>query len=276
MADQSTIKTVIEPTSEPKLHSGSFRRRRWALRQRNKKLYEASVEGDDPEEEDPAVPDLVDSSDSEWDPLNQMIFGDKQNLIRSMPKEAAGMGIGPRWCDKSLAVIFEPEEGAYSKEVMGVSNYAAMHGDWIRISSVMDSGACAPVAPLGMLPGHPMRENAASKAGKTYSAASGHEIQRHGEQHIRAVTDNGLETEVIFQLADVEGPLVSISSVCGRENRVIFGQSGGVIQNVATGAEVPFQRRGGVYALGLWVRRPREHSAGSSAQASVSPPFARR
>ena len=190
-----------------------------------------------------------------------------------MPREDIGIGVGPRWFDRSLSVIFEPEEGAFSKEVMGVSDYTAMHGDWIRISSVMDSGACAPVAPVGMLPGCPIRENAASRAGKTFSAASGHEIKRHGEQVVRAVTDNGLETEVVFQLADVECPLVSISSVCDKGNRVIFGQSGGVIQNVETGAEVPFQRRGGVYALGLWVRRPQ--GEGGRARGRAQPPFAR-
>ena len=298
--DQSMIKTVFEPTSEPKLHSG--RRRRWAIRQREQRLQEAKrgdsestsphfgVESATEEGSGSCPHDLVDSSDSEdekidegevesdseWDPLNQLIFGDKKNLTCEMPKEANCIGIGPRWFDHSLSGIFEPEEGAYSKEVMGVSDYAAMHGDWIRISSVMDSGACAPVAPLGMLSGYPIRENEASRAGKTFSAASGHDIKRFGEQHIRAVTDNGLETEVCFQLAEVECPLVSISSVCDKGNRVIFGKSGGVIQNVATGAEVPFQRRGGVYALGLWVKRPRDQGGAASAPVPAVGPFARR
>ena len=139
---------------------------------------------------------------------------------------------------------------------------------------MVDSGACAPVCPLGMVPGYPYRENRASKEGKTFSAASGHTIRRHGEQELHAVTDNGLPTEILFQVADVEYPLVSVSAVCDNGNRVIFGRAGGVIQNVQTGAEVPFERRGGVYALGLWVRKPRAE-AGAAAVAAVSP-FGRR
>ena len=190
----------------------------------------------------------------------------------------AGIGIGTRWFDAALAPVFDPEEGADAAEVLGVSDYATLHGEWVRISSVMDSGACAPVAPLGMLPGYPVRENAASKQGKTYSAASGHAIKRHGEQHLKALTDNGVATEILFQLADVECPLVSISAVCDKGNRVIVGRSGGVILNLATGAEVPFERRGGVYALGLWVRRPRAEAgaAGAGPAAATVAPFARR
>lgn len=157
-----------------------------------------------------------------------------------------------------------------------MNDYTSIYGDWIRISSVMDSGACAPVAPLGMLPGYPVLENEASRAGKTFNAASGHAIKRHGEQRLQAVTDNGLPTEVLFQLCDVSCPLMSISAVCDKGNRVIFGVSGGVIQNLAMGAEVPFRRRGGVYALGLWVKRPSEKSTGAATTSGAQPPFIRR
>ena len=211
--------------------------------------------------------------EEEWPELNRLIFGAREHLVCTMPPEAAG--VGTRWFDEKLCPVFDPDEGA--NEVLGMSDYASEHGDWIRISSVMDSGACAPVAPLGMLPGYPVQENAASRAGKTCSAASGHAIKRHGEQHLRAVTDNGMETEVCFQLCDVACPLVSISAVCDKGNRVTFGRAGGVIQNLATGAEVPFERRGGVYALGLWVRRPVGMSSpGAAKGAGAESPFVRR
>ena len=223
------------------------------------------------------IPEKLDDDD-DWDDLNRFIFGPKENLVRSMPLEDAGIGLGPRWFDERLCPVFDPDEGA--DEVLGLSDYASMHGDWIRISSVMDSGACAPVAPVNMFPGMLVRENAASRAGKTFSAASGHDIKRYGETHLKAVTDNGMETEVLFQLCDVACPLVSISAVCDKGNRVIFGRAGGVVQNLATGAEVPFERRGGVYALGLWVRRPREPgpaaAGGDTRAATAASPFVRR
>ena len=49
---------------------------------------------------------------------------------------------------------------------------------------------------------------------------------------------------------------MSVSAICFKGNRVIFGKSGGVIQNIATGQEIPFERQGGIYALGIWIRRP--------------------
>ena len=100
-----------------------------------------------------------------------------------------------------------------------------------------------------------MRPNAASRAGKAYSSASGHPLHNLGEQLLSAVTDGGMETEVLFQLADVSCPLISVSQICDHGNRVIFGRGGGVIMNLDTGHEVPFQRQGGVYSLGLWMRR---------------------
>ena len=119
----------------------------------------------------------------------------------------------------------------------------------------MDSGLCSPVAPPSMAPGHPIRPSAGSKAEKSDSSASDHPLYNLGEQVLKVVTDNGLDTEVLLQLADKSCPLVSVSTICNFGNRVIFGRGGGVIYNLSIGMEVPFQRRGGVYALGLWVRK---------------------
>ena len=295
------VTTASEPTSDAKPHSGdrldagtsprplSGRRKRWAMKKKQDAelaVKDQSVltnvqkpESDTSQHGATAVlggesgPPAGDDSPEEWDSLNRMIFGARENLVRTMPQEAGGIGISTRWFDERLCPVFDLDEGG--DKVLGLADYASMQGDWIRISSVMDSGACAPVAPVDMLPGYPIKENAASKAGKTFSAASGHAIKRHGEQQLRAVTDNGLETEVLFQLCDVSCPLVSISAVCDKGNRVIFGRAGGIIQNLDTGAEVPFERRGGVYAIGLWVRRP-AHSAGGARPETAVPPFARR
>ena len=139
--------------------------------------------------------------------------------------------------------------------LLGCGTWQEDHGDWARVNGVVDSGACKPVAPPSMAPGYPVRQNDASRAKKAYSSASGHPLYNIGEQLLPAMTDDGSETEVLFQLADVSCPLISVSQICDRGNRVIFGRGGGVILNLETGQEVPFQRVGGVYALGLWMRR---------------------
>ena len=256
---------------------GGGRRRRWALRisgEQGDATRSAAQEGGDRQDVTATLSAITeDQGEDGWSDLNRKIFGPLSGLAARAP-EPVGLGVGARWFDQAVAPIFDMDEGHEQTELLGMSEYATLHGDWIRVSSVVDSGACAPVCPLGMVPGYPYRENRASKEGKTFSAASGHAIRRHGEQELHAVTDNGLPTEILFQVADVECPLVSVSAVCDNGNRVIFGRAGGVIQNVQTGAEVPFERRGGVYALGLWVRKPRAE-AGAAAVAAVSP-FGRR
>ena len=139
--------------------------------------------------------------------------------------------------------------------MLGFGGWQEDHGDWVRLCSVVDSGACAPVAPPSAAPGHPVRPSPGSRAGKSYNSASGHPLHNLGELPLNTVTDNGLETSVLFQLADVSCPLVSVSHICDHDNRVIFGRSGSVITNLLSGMEVPFERKGGVYVLGLWVRR---------------------
>ena len=108
-----------------------------------------------------------------------------------------------------------------------------------------------------MAPGHPVRANAASRSGKTYSSASGHPLHNLGEQALCAETDGGVETEMLFQLADVSCPLISVSQICDHVNRVIFGRGGGVILNLDTGMELFFERQGYAEANRGWRQNHR-------------------
>ena len=54
-------------------------------------------------------------------------------------------------------------------------------------------------------------------------------------------------------MAEVSIPLISVSAICERGNRVVFGRGGGVVQTIKTGLETPFHRRNGIYHLNLWV-----------------------
>ena len=117
----------------------------------------------------------------------------------------------------------------------------------------MDSGASAPVAPPQMMPSVQIEPSEGSRRGQYYSSASNHKLKNLGQQKIRACTDAGDETEVLFQIADVSKPLVSVSAICERGNRVIFRQNGGLVQNLRTGGVIPFERRNGIYVLSLWM-----------------------
>ena len=60
-------------------------------------------------------------------------------------------------------------------------------------------------------------------------------------------------TDVLFQVAAVSKPLISVSALCERGKRVVFGRAGGVVQNIKTGKQTPFYRQNGIYVLRLWL-----------------------
>ena len=124
---------------------------------------------------------------------------------------------------------------------------------WVKVDSVMDSGAAAPVAPPSMMPNVKIEPSPGSVRGQHFTSASSHKLKNLGQQRIHACTEDGEETSVLFQIADVSKPLVSVASICEKGNRVIFGKSGGVVQNVYTGRRIPFYRRNGIYILSLWL-----------------------
>jgi hypothetical protein len=122
---------------------------------------------------------------------------------------------------------------------------------WVKIKSVVDSGASAPVAPPQMMPSVRIEPSEGSRRGQRYSSASKHKLKNLGQQRLMAMTEDGEPTEVLFQIADVSKPLMSVSSICEKGNRVIFGKAGGVVQNIRTGRLIPFQRENGIYVLSL-------------------------
>ena len=170
----------------------------------------------------------------EMDVQNEdLMWMDEQHMFEDDPKQnLSGDLLNLNW--KS-----EPENYGDSK--------------WVRVDSVMDSGASAPVAPPTMMPNVQVLPSEGSRRGQTWSSASKHKIKNLGEQRLRACTDEGDEMEVLFQIADVSKPLASVSAICERGNRVIFGRNGGVVQSLKSGKLIPFERRNGIYVLSLWL-----------------------
>ena len=104
-----------------------------------------------------------------------------------------------------------------------------------------------------MAPNAGVRPSPGSMRGQTYATASKQKLPNLGQQHLQACTEEGEYTEVFFQIADVSKPLVSVSAICEKGNRVIFGRNGGIVQNLRTGIETPFHRLNGIYVLDMWI-----------------------
>ena len=163
----------------------------------------------------------------------------------------------------SKVCLLEPEKPA--QLICGA--WKTEHEGWIRIDCVMDSGAAESVCPHGMIGHIEVVDSPGSKAGQHYLAANGGRIANRGQQLLPCMLGNGDITEAVFQVADVSRPLMSVSKVCEAGNRVIFGQSGGVILNLSSGKTTVFEMKDGVYVFPLWI--PGLSLAGSA-------PFARR
>ena len=74
-----------------------------------------------------------------------------------------------------------------------------------------------------------------------------------GEQHLALYTDDWESANLTYQVTDVRRTLTSVAKLCDRGNRVVFGKSGGVVQNLRNGKCTPFQRQGGIYVLEMWL-----------------------
>ena len=131
-------------------------------------------------------------------------------------------------------------------------------GGWLKMKSVMDSGASESVASPLMFPDYEVRPSAGSRRGQEYTAANGENIPNLGEQVLSVVMEDGREGNIKYQSCDVSRPLNSVSEICdagGEQGQiVVFNKWGGEIYNPQTGRSRPFQREDGIYTLQMWVR----------------------
>ena len=130
---------------------------------------------------------------------------------------------------------------------------------WIKVEAAVDSGAADCVAPPELAGDYPITESEGQKSGLSYVAATGERLANEGQKTIAVRTEGGMDTAMTFQMAAVNRPLCSVSRICERGNRVIFGEKGGMIKNLRTGREIHFKRKNNVYTLEFWVK-PRSTS----------------
>ena len=127
--------------------------------------------------------------------------------------------------------------------------------EWVKVETVLDSGAAESVAPSSVAPWVEVRESIGSKNGQTYQSASGTKIANQGEKKLQVVTEEGIEAEATFQIADVTRPLSAVSKICDKGNMVVFTHEGGFIQN-HLGNRTFFRRENNVYMMDLYIQAP--------------------
>ena len=119
----------------------------------------------------------------------------------------------------------------------------------------MDSGAADSVAPPTLAPQVEITESPGSRRGQCYVSASGNRLSNMGQKVLKIQTNEGKDTTVLYQIAEVSRPLTSVSATCDKGNWVVYTPQGGFIYNMQTGERTNFERQGGIYQLDLDQRR---------------------
>ena len=91
-----------------------------------------------------------------------------------------------------------------------------------------------------------------SRAGGSYRTASGAPVPNLGELDGKFLTNEGYASEIPFQLADIERPLIAVSALTKAGNTVELYETGGRIIH-RSGKMTNIERRGGTYILRMWV-----------------------
>ena len=84
-------------------------------------------------------------------------------------------------------------------------------------------------------------------------AADGNEIPNLGEIDLPFRTYEGHKCGIKFQLADVKRPLLSVTALTAKGNKVSFHSTGGTIVSQDGKQRIDFKKQQGVYILEVYV-----------------------
>ena len=82
---------------------------------------------------------------------------------------------------------------------------------WVRVKTIMDSGAASSIAHPSMPPGVRIEESDMSRKGQSFITAGDGRIPNQGQQSLRVVTNEGKQGKTCYQMGDVNRPLTSIT-----------------------------------------------------------------
>ena len=128
--------------------------------------------------------------------------------------------------------------------------------EWVMIHVTVDSGACVTVMPSGLCPGITIVENGLCKRGVEYEVANGESIANLGERRCEVMTIGSMiPKRIVFQIAGVHKPLLSITACPDMGYDCYMGKEGGSLRDRVTGEVIPLERRGSLYTLKMWFRQ---------------------
>ena len=127
----------------------------------------------------------------------------------------------------------------------------------IRKGLTVDSGAADHVMPIGWLVMFIVMASLGSKRGLHYVAADGTRIPNLGQQLVRFMTLDGTWCEVMFQVAGIHKPLVSVSKLIEAGYRVVFDTDNSYIIHKKTKQIIKMRKERGVFVVDAYVTKTR-------------------
>ena len=125
----------------------------------------------------------------------------------------------------------------------------------IRKGLTVDSGAADHVMPVGWLIMFIVLKSIGSIKGVHYVAADGTRIANVGQQLIRFMTIDGTWTEIMFQLAAIHKPLISVSKLNETGYKVVFDEDKSYILHKKTKRVIHMRKERGVFVIDAYVSK---------------------
>ena len=123
----------------------------------------------------------------------------------------------------------------------------------VRKGLTVDSGAADHVMPIGWLVMFVIMKSIGSIRGLHYVAADGTRIANVGQQKVRFMTLDGTWMEILFQLAAIHKPLVSVSKLNESGYKVVFDEDDSYIMHKKTRKIVRMRKERGVFMIDAFV-----------------------
>ena len=132
----------------------------------------------------------------------------------------------------------------------------------IRKGLTVDSGAADHVMPVGWLIWIMVMKSVGSLCGLHYVAADGARIPNVGQQLVRFMTIDGTWAEIMFQIAAINKPLVSVSKLIEDGHRVIFDEDNSYILRRKTKKIIKMRKERGVFVIDAYVAKSKKPETG--------------
>ena len=117
--------------------------------------------------------------------------------------------------------------------------------------------------PRSLCEGISILQNRLSREGSQYEVANGAHIPNLGERRCEMMTTGSNRSKrIVFQVADVHKPLLSISGCADMGFDCYLGDKGGQLVDRMSGESIPLERRENLYVMRAWIRQDPQVSVG--------------